>query len=105
MEEKIQSLEAEIISLKEQLKVVVEAEHTPRQVEEERHTIEEEDQIEEIPIGVTVPVPVVNVETGVSQSDNATKKDVLMNVLNHRISTLKRISQDAYNAFTNLQSA
>ena len=28
----------------------------------------------------------------------------MMNVLNHRISILKRISQDAYNAFINLQS-
>ena len=72
-------------------------------MEEERHTVEVEAQIEEIPIGVIVLVPMVNVEKKVPQSDSATKKNVMMNVLSHRISILKRISQDAYSAFINLQ--
>ena len=74
-------------------------------MEEERHTVEAEVWTEEIPIGVTMPVPIVNVETETPPSDNETRKGVMMNVLNHRISILKRISQDAYNAFINLQSA
>ena len=91
-------------SLKEQLRATSKAEHVPRQVEEERHTIEVEIQTKEIPIGVTMSVPVMNVETKTPPSDNETRKGVMMNVLNHRISILKRISQDAYNAFINLQS-
>ena len=74
-------------------------------MEEERHTVEAEIQIEETPIGVTMPVPVMKVEIETPPSDNETRKGVMMNVLNHRISILKRISQDAYSAFVNLQSA
>ena len=51
-----------------------------------------------------MPVPIVNVETETPPSDNETRNGVMMNVLNHKISILKRISQDAYNAFINLQS-
>ena len=50
-----------------------------------------------------MPVPVMNVEKKTPPSDTDTRKSVMMNVLNHRISILKRISQDAYNAFINLQ--
>ena len=46
----------------------------------------------------------VNMEVEVLQSDNATKKSVMMNMLSQRISILKKITQDAYNAFINLQS-
>ena len=52
-----------------------------------------------------MPMPIVNVETKTPPSDNETRKGVMMNVLNHRISILKRISQDAYNAFINLQTS
>ena len=105
MEEKIQSLDTKVSSLKEQLRVASEAENVPRQVEGERHSVEAEMQIEEIPIGVKIPVPVMNVEIETPPSDNETRKSVMMNVLSHRISILKRISQDSYNAFINLQSA
>ena len=91
-------------SLRDQIKTTVEAKHAPSHVEEVKHTVEVEAQIEEIPIGVTVLVPMVNVEIEVLQSDSAKKKNVMMNVLSHMISILKRISQDAYNAFINLQS-
>ena len=105
LEGKIQSLEAKVASLKKQLKDAAETEHAPRQVEEERHIVEAKAQTEDIPIGVTVPVPVVCVETEVPQYNNATKRGIMMNMLSHRISILKRISQDSYNAFINLQSA
>lgn len=68
--------------------------------------MEVEAQIEDIPIGVTMPmpVPVVNEEGEVSKSNNAPKKGVMLNMLNHKISILKKISQDTHNAFTNLQA-
>ena len=50
-------------------------------------------------------VPVVNVETNTSPYNNDIKKSVMMNILSHRISVLKRISQDAYSIFINLQSS
>ncbi len=103
LEEKIKILEIEIKSLKEQLKIVIDAEHAPRQEEERRHKVEAEAQTEEILMGTTVSTPAINVETEVSQVDNNTKKNVLMNVLNHRISILKIISQDTYNTFISLQ--
>ena len=80
----------------------MEAEHVEGDVEEVRHTMEEKAQKKDISIGVIVPVPMVNVEVEVPQSNNATKKNVMMNMLSHKISILKRISQDAYNAFINL---
>ena len=52
-----------------------------------------------------MPIPVFSVEAKVSPSNSAMKKNVMMNMFNHRISVLKRISQDAYNAFINLQLA
>lgn len=66
LEGKIQSLEAEIVSLKEQLRETLEVEHAPRHEGEGRNTIEVEAQIGEIPIGVIVPVPMVSMEIGVS---------------------------------------
>ena len=42
MEGKIQSLEAELESLKEQLKSAIEVGQTPRKMEEKGHTIEAE---------------------------------------------------------------
>ena len=81
----------------------MEAEHAPSHVEELKHTIEVEAQIEDLPIGVIVPIPMVNVKVDFPPSNSATKKNVMMNVLNQRINILKRISQDAYNAFINLQ--
>ena len=102
MEGNVQSLEEEVKSLKNQLKIVVEVEHAQGNVEEVRHIVEVEAQTKDIPIGVIVPVPMVSVEVEVSQLDNAPKRGVMLNMLSHRISILKRIYQDAYNAFTNL---
>ena len=42
LEGKIQSLEAQLASLEEQIKNAIEARHTPRQMEEERHRVEVE---------------------------------------------------------------
>ena len=77
MEEKIKKLETEIISLKEQLKAATEAEHAPRQEEGRRHNVEVGAQTKEMPIEIAVPVPMISMESGVSQLDSATKKDVL----------------------------
>ena len=105
LEGKIQSLEEEVASLKDQIKTAIEVEYAQGNVEEVRHIAKVEFQIEDMPIGVTILVPVVNVEGEVSQSDCAPKRGVMMNMLNHMIGILKRISQDAYNAFTTLQAA
>ena len=48
---------------------------------------------------------VVDVETDTIPSGYDTKKSVMMNILSHRIIFLKRISQDAYSIFINLQSS
>ena len=50
-------------------------------------------------------MPVVDVETDITPSDYDTKKNVMMNILSHRIGFLKRISQDAYSIFINFQSS
>lgn len=105
MEGKVQSLEVEIASLKDQLKATVEVEHAQRSVKEIEHTIEVEVQIKDIPIGVTMQAPVINVDGEIPKSDGALKRGLMLNMLNNRIDILKRISQDAYNAFTNLQAA
>ena len=73
-------------------------------MEEERHSVEAEAQIDEIPSGLTILVPIVDVEENNVPSGYDTKKNVMMNILSHRISVLKRISQDAYSIFINLQS-
>ena len=62
-------------------------------------------QIEDISIGVIVQPLVINVEGEVPKSNDALKRGVMQNILSHRIGILKRISQDAHNAFTNLQVA
>ena len=43
-------------------------------------------------------------EGEVPKSDGAQKRGVMQGILSHKIGILKRISQDAYNAFTNLQT-
>ena len=91
-------------SLKEQLKNAIEAGQAPRQMEEERHSVEAEAHEDEIPSSLTISVPVVDVETYTALFDFDTKKSVMMNILSHRISFLKRISQDAYSLFINFQS-
>ena len=66
--------------------------------------MEAEVQTDEIPLGLKVTLPVVDVETDTATFDYDTKKSVMMNILSHMISVLKRISQDAYSIFINLQS-
>ena len=52
-----------------------------------------------------VSPPVIIIEGEVPKSDGALKRGVLQGMLNHRIGILKRISQDTYSAFTNLQTS
>ena len=59
-------------------------------------------QTKDIPLGVIVQAPVINVEGEIPKKNYSLKGVVMQNMLNHRIGILKRISQDAYNAFTNL---
>ena len=55
-------------------------------------------------MGVIVQAPVISAEGNVPTSDGAQKRGVMQGILNHRINILKRISQDAHSAYTNLQT-
>ena len=57
-----------------------------------------------MPIGVELQTLVVTIEDDFPKSNGVVKKGVILVMINHRVGILQRISKDAYNAFTSLQT-
>ena len=92
MENKVQSLESEVTSMKDQLKISFEEELAQISTEVVKSTVEVEVQTKDIPIGVEVHTPMTTTKEDVLNSNCSMKKFVMLGILSYRVIILKRTS-------------